>query len=1379
MKQLLWLVLIAYGIPLSAQITFSEMMFDPIGDENSDEWIEIYNTSDSLISLEGWTIQVDGSVDSLRIYESAASGWGLQPREFAIVHDSDYPDGSQSYESIIPDSVPRFIIADSRFGQYGLSNSNARLIQLIDTTESVISEYQYSPNNPEGYTDEKVILTGVNDSENWENSNSLNGTPGFKNSVSPKDYDLALIPPATWFPDPPLPDSEIQVSMSVKNVGLLSAENASLSIGRDENTDSTLQTSEILETLNIPPLDSGDSTNLVFEMTLPSGVNQVVTHVNFPADENTSNNNFVWKIPIQFEPGIVVINEIMYAPEEGPEWVEMYNRSSEPIDLKNWTIADASGNIGLLQSGIYSILPDSFAVITAEPNIANYYPELSPELVAIVDDLPTLNNSSDAVVIRSSAGNVQDSVFYSSNWGGITGKSLERINPDETSFNDANWGECQSVSGATPGRMNSIAAKEIDLAVNSIEIIEDESLVFQCVIQNRGRTSQSGWSLQLYHDLNEDDILQQSEILQTKGGILLEPGDSTAINFSLAETFHGFQKFSAEVQLNTDQSAENNVKWLNRYFAYPDSTILINEVMYHPETGEPEWIELYVARDSVDLRGWIVRDAGHSGKAVAGGKHLYHSDEYILLATDESVLQSYPNLDLTVVKVSEFPTFNNGSDSVRIFDATSHLLDEFKYSSTMGGDVGVSLERVNLFALTTNPDNWGSSIADIGATPGAVNSIAILENDLVIKPSSITTSPEFPEPGQIWTISFKISNGGLNPISGVSAVLYEDINTNGIFEQNEIFYQNSIDLNLTSGDSTEIQYTLPAINQGVHKFILFVSSSGEMRPSDNSALFQVESPFSDQTLLITEFAPIPGEGWSEFIEVYNPSADTISLENWRVSDNASSAEIPHHDLEILPKSYGVFAPDSSITAEFTLPEKVCFAVIPEWRSLNNSGDMIILHDPTGKTIDSVSYSSDWNFLGGVSKERRWYLGDNLPIKSWESINWLNSQSGKGATPGKLNTQTVVSPRKIAISIDSLPKSIPPSSDLKGKAVVQNTGLDTIDNTQISIGFDSNADSMLNSDEIQLTNQIRQLAPLDSEQIEFNLIAPVNSGYNLCVVEANYGDLIAVDFQQFWIPYERQAILFNEIFPDPSTIYPAEFVEIVNIGSDSINFDGWKLRLNDRSISIHDSIKISSGDYTVIAEESLVAVAGDITQIVPEDWSALPNSGGTIELVDPYEYLIDSLTYFDIEQGHSLERIHLQREVNSLANWRASVARNGATPGRPNSFYVEPDSVSSGWTISPTTFSPDGDGVDDILNIIYNGDSALEYVTIKIYDSAGRLIQTVVRDQPAPARYTWLWDGHDNRDRIAPIDIYLVQIQYKSLNKGKHRLLYTAILAKKL
>lgn len=93
-------------------------------------------------------------------------------------------------------------------------------------------------------------------------------------------------------------------------------------------------------------------------------------------------------------------------------------------------------------------------------------------------------------------------------------------------------------------------------------------------------------------------------------------------------------------------------------------------------------------------------------------------------------------------------------------------------------------------------------------------------------------------------------------------------------------------------------------------------------------------------IVINELYPYPNAGEEEFIELYNPTDDDVSLENWSVHDASKTgnyifptgATIEKHAYDVVTK-----------TTDFTF-------------ALNNSGnESVTLFDPNGKDISSVSY----------------------------------------------------------------------------------------------------------------------------------------------------------------------------------------------------------------------------------------------------------------------------------------------------------------------------------------------------------------------------------------------------------------------------------------
>ena len=69
---------------------------------------------------------------------------------------------------------------------------------------------------------------------------------------------------------------------------------------------------------------------------------------------------------------------------------------------------------------------------------------------------PSLNNDEEHVQLIDYSNTVIDELFYSAGWGGDTGVSLERINPDFTSQDSSNWASSASPFGSTPGEGNSV-----------------------------------------------------------------------------------------------------------------------------------------------------------------------------------------------------------------------------------------------------------------------------------------------------------------------------------------------------------------------------------------------------------------------------------------------------------------------------------------------------------------------------------------------------------------------------------------------------------------------------------------------------------------------------------------------------------------------------------------------------------------------------------------------------------------------------------------------------------------------------------------------------------------------------------------------------------
>jgi hypothetical protein len=113
----------------------------------------------------------------------------------------------------------------------------------------------------------------------------------------------------------------------------------------------------------------------------------------------------------------------------------------------------------------------------------------------------------------------------------------------------------------------------------------------------------------------------------------------------------------------------------------------------------------------------------------------------------------------------------------------------------------------------------------------------------------------------------------------------------------------------------------------------------------------------------------------------------------------------------------------------------------------------------------------------------------------------------------------------------------------------------------------------------------------------------------------------------------------------------------------------------------------------------------------------------------------------------MERVSAGEDI-----WLCCVGTDQNTPGGKNSVsttYSEGIELS----IEPNPFSPDGDGFED--RTVFRYTLPMESnLTIRIYDIRGRLIKTLVDDEPSVSGEI-SWDGKDDENRTVRIGIYVV------------------------
>jgi len=689
----------------------------------------------------------------------------------------------------------------------------------------------------------------------------------------------------------------------------------------------------------------------------------------------------------------VVINEIMYDPEgsdSGFEWIELYNDSETTLNLENWEIENAGSEFVTIFSfpEIY-ILPQSFILI-GEENVEN-------------TDIQTIlafqngGSETDGVRIVSADGNYTDTILYdepNDNFlpddSGDTavyfaddvqsGFSLARI------FDGLDTNNCASdFSGCespTPSFTNSFP---IDLAIESLLIsqISDDYWVTFLV---------SNLSTFPVDNLNSNvDIYLNSNLLAVVNLPEIPAGDTIEINENIGSLLDNYHIISIYLIFIHDNNLENNTMQVSLLSG--QSFIVINEILFKPESSNQEWVEIYF-REHVDnfVDNLIIEDA--AGGKIRFSKEL-HEAEYYVVCSNAMDLKNYYNLSdtLNIIEVTSWTTLNNGDETLYLKDSFGTVLDSTSYSFNNFQE-NYSLERIDPY--TDENAIWGISQAESGGTPTSENSILPNDVDVEIVFEKIIVKEN--------TFEHRISliNLGLDDISSLNFEceyrLSTDQNFTKIFEEAIPFE-----------DSLLFTFDTNLFLEGYVIFKYEVLYEGDQNTINNIAY----SFYNNQTLpfVINEIMYNPDSNDPEWLEIrineFIPEMSTIKyvsgIDTLLVSNSG-------YEYILLTDSE-----EDAITLclNYDLESEMIFSGI---NSLSNQGEQIILLDEGNNEIENFSYDTCWNDdKKGISIERI------NPIINATANNW--GPSVKYCTPGNLNSIFVENlPKESSLDINPNPFS---------------------------------------------------------------------------------------------------------------------------------------------------------------------------------------------------------------------------------------------------------------------------------------------------------------------------------------------------------------------
>ncbi|MFN9112236.1 MAG: hypothetical protein ACK5XN_19380, partial [Bacteroidota bacterium] len=179
--------------------------------------------------------------------------------------------------------------------------------------------------------------------------------------------------------------------------------------------------------------------------------------------------------------------------------------------------------------------------------------------------------------------------------------------------------------------------------------------------------------------------------------------------------------------------------------------------------------------------------------------------------------------------------------------------------------------------------------------------------------------------------------------------------------------------------------------------------------------------------------------------------------------------------------------------------------------------------------------------------------------------------------------------------------------------------------------------------------------------------------------------------------------------------------------------------------------------------------------------------GTILLLDNANNIMDELSYdedwhlplLDQREGVSLERINPNKPTQDPDNWLSASKTSGyGTPTTKNSQQYTDKSDKENIQLSSKIFSPDQDGQDDLLMILYAFPEGGYILNAQVFDIYGRPVRTLQKQMLCGINGHFRWDGLDDFNKPLPLGHYIIVTEVFNLRGKVKRFKEEVVLARR-
>lgn len=715
---------------------------------------------------------------------------------------------------------------------------------------------------------------------------------------------------------------------------------------------------------------------------------------------STTSVTFTWVAPVVAVYKDILINELF--PDPSPsvglpagEFLELYNRSSKTLNLSGWKLTDGTSTATL---GSLTLNPGQYLIITNVADTAQYQ---SFGLTMGVSSFPSLNNSSDNIVLKTDQNVTIDSVSYDLSWyrdaskedGGWT---LELVNPalPTACLPKTNWIGSITGTGGTPGMVNSVYNPNPDVTspVVAYWSVSDSMHLQVCFSESLTSNISLSSSYQIA-GIGTPIVDSVSDDLQCVYLSLTSPLIQQT-NYTI--TFSGLE----------DCWGNSNISSLTlSYYRPAFNDVIINEIMADPDPAinlpSVEYLELYNRSNfSIDLSGWTIT-SGTTTRTI--DQATIEADSFLILTSTSNVgnFQGLP-----VEGVSSFPTLVNSEAALVLRNAQGNVINTVTYNDDWYADEaksegGWSLELKSPLQPCAGSENWAASIDPDGGTPGQRNSI----NTATTDQTQPTLIRGYISGNDTITILFSEK---LDSASYLNAAIYSVDNGIGmpasVIARGPLF--NTVSLKMASPLQAGIIYTV-TISGTV------LDCAGNILAQNSSVRVAIADSIVGGDLIINEILADPADGCVDFVEVYNRSQKVADMYHLALSSKdtiqnilTDVENITEEGFLLFPGEYLVLSTSGDIVKGCYMTNSPnSFFDMSSLPSMNIDGDIVVLSTRAGLIIDEFTYTSDMHYpllndTKGITLER---ISPDRPTN--DKTNWHSAAETAGfGTPGYKNSQ---------------------------------------------------------------------------------------------------------------------------------------------------------------------------------------------------------------------------------------------------------------------------------------------------------------------------------------------------------------------------------------